>query len=259
MSSFLQVLLSGVTCGLIYALNAISAYLLIVIAKLPYLLAFVIIVLALGLLGVVIEMFLFRRLKANLLTLVFASIALGWLISGIALESFGQTSVAVPGFVSGSVSIFGAFLSLDKLVIVFISLAIVLALHFFFKLTKAGRAIRAVSQDSDAAQLAGIRVNRTNSLTFFLALAVAGAAGVLIAPLYYVDVFIGTPVLTTTLIVVVLGGLGSFPGAIAGGLFIGLLSSFGYAYLGGITTLLSFCVVIVVLIFRPYGMFGKHE
>lgn len=80
----------------------------------------------------------------------------------------------------------------------------------------------------------------------------------LIAPLYYVDVFMGSPALMMTLIVVVLGGLGSFPGAIVGGLFMGFIQSFGYTFLGGVTTILAFGAVIVLLIFRPQGILG-HE
>ena len=143
--------------------------------------------------------------------------------------------------------------------IVIISLAILLALHFFFQRSNTGRAIRAVSQDADVAKLVGINVNTMNALVFFLACAVAGAAGMLIAPLYYVDVFMGAPVLVKTLIIVVLGGLGSFPGAIIGGLLIGFLEAFGYAFFGGITSLISFMAVIVVLILRPQGLFGRHH
>ena len=76
------------------------------------------------------------------------------------------------------------------------------------------------------------------------------------APLYSVDAFMGTPVLMVTLIVVVLGGLGSFPGAIAGGLFLGLAQSFGYTFIGGLTTIFMFVVVILVILLRPQGLFG---
>lgn len=282
--SSLQIIVSGVTTGLIYALNAasfsliygqanilffalgaiymlgaVSSYLFVVLAGMPYFLALVVVVLGLGLFGIVLERFLFRQLRGSVLTFVFATIALDMLLTGVALETFGRTSVSVPTPLSGSISLCGAFLPLHKLLVVVVSLAIILALHFFFQRTRAGRAIRAVSQDMDAAKLVGIDVNRINALVFFLALATAGVAGALVAPLYYVDVFMGPPVLTTVLIVVVLGGLGSFQGAIVGGLFIGLLEAFGYSFLGGVTSLLSFIVVIVVLIFRPQGLYGKYE
>lgn len=247
------------TLGEIYMLGAISGYFFIVITKAPYFLALGSVVLGLGFFGIIVERFLFRPLKGNVLTFVFASIALGMLIAGVSLEIFGQTTRSISTPFPGSMSVLGVIIPRDKLAIVIISLVIIFALHFFFKRTKAGRAIRAVSQDIDAARLVGIDVNRTNALIFFFALATAGSAGMLVAPLYYVDVFMGAPILTTTLIVVVLGGLGSFPGAIAGGLFIGLLESFGYAFFGGITSLLSFIVVIIVLIFRPQGLYGRYE
>lgn len=245
--------------GEIYMLGAILCYIFVVGLGIPYFISLLLSVVVLGFFGVALERFLFRYLEGeDDLVFALASLALGMLIVGISLETFGERGKAIQTPFPGKIDLMGVILTLDKIVIVAITVAIILFLHLLFRFTKVGRAIRAVSQESDAAQLVGVNVNFTKGLTFFLALAVAAAAGGLIAPLYYVDVFMGGPVLMTTLIVVVLGGLGSFPGAVAGGLFIGLMESFGYTFLGGITTLVSFLVVIVVLIFRPMGLFG-HE
>jgi branched-chain amino acid transport system permease protein len=149
-------------------------------------------------------------------------------------------------------------LTWDKLVIVLVAVVILIGLHLLFQRTKIGRAVRAVSQDAEAARLMGVNINLNKSLTFFLSMVVTGLGGALVTPLFYADVFMGAPVLMTTLIVVVLGGLGSFPGAILGGLFIGLLESFGYTFVGGITTLILFLAVIGFLIFKPQGLLG-HE
>ena len=149
-------------------------------------------------------------------------------------------------------------LTWDKVVIIAASLIILTGLHLFFKRTRTGRAIRAVSQELDAARLMGVEVNFIKALTFFMALAVAGGAGALVTPLYYADVFMGPPVLMTTLIVVVLGGLGSFPGAIIGGILIGLIESFGYTFIGGVTTVVMFLAVIILLIFKPQGLLGRE-
>ena len=243
--------------GEIYMLGAISCYIFVIALGLPYFVGLALMVVSLGLFGIILERFIFRYLEGeDALVFALASLALGMLIVGVALETFGERGKAIPTPFPGKLDIFGVILTLDKLMIVIISLAMLVALHFFFKLTRFGRAIRAVSQDSEAAQLVGVKLNQTKALTFFLAFGAAAAAGGLIAPLFYVDVFMGGPVLMTILIVVVLGGLGSFPGAIAGGLFIGLLESFGYTFLGGITTIISFVVVIVVLVFKPVGLFG---
>jgi branched-chain amino acid transport system permease protein len=239
-----------------YMLGAITFYTLIAEVGLSYFSALILVVAALGMLGVLLERFLFRHLHGNDLTFAFASLALGMLIVGVALEVFGEQGKGLPSPFPGRIRFLGVMLTWDKLVIVSVALAIVIGLHLFFGLAKIGRAIRAVSQDVEGAKLMGIDVDRTRALTFFLALAVAGGAGALVTPLYYADVFMGVPVLMTTLIVVVLGGLGSFPGAIVGGIFIGLLESFGYTFLGGITTVILFLAVIGLLIFRPQGLLG---
>ena len=244
--------------GEIYMLGAICCYLYMIGLGLPYFIALGLAVLTLGLFGVLLERFLFRYLEGkDDLVFALASLALGMLIVGIALETFGERGKAIEAPFSGIINMGGIILTVDKLVIMIISVAIILGLHSFFKYSRWGRAIRAVSQDSDAAQLVGVHLNKAKGLTFFLALGAAAAAGGLIAPLFYVDVFMGGPVLMTTLIVVVLGGLGSFPGAIFGGLFMGLIESFGYTFLGSITTIVSFVVVIVVLIIKPAGLFGR--
>jgi len=245
--------------GEIYMLGAVLTYVFITNFGIPYFAALGISILILGFFGVLLERFFFRYLEGkDGLVFALASLALAMLISGIALETFGERGKAIAAPVKGIINMSGVILPSSKLMIVVISLTLLLGLHFFFKLTRSGRAIRAVSQEADAAQLVGVSLNYVKGLTFFLALAVAAGGGGLIAPLYYVDVFMGAPILMTTLIVVVLGGLGSFPGAIAGGLFIGIIESFGYTFLGGITTMVSFFIVIFILIIKPEGLFG-HE
>lgn len=241
-----------------YMLGAILFHSLIVKMGLPYLAAMPIVLALLGLFGVALEMFIFRRMRGNDLTFAFASLAVGLLIAGLALELFGEQGKGLPSPFPGRFKLMGIMLTWDKVVIVSTSLIILLGLHFFFLKSKLGRSIRAVSQDLEAAQLMGIDVNLVKAVTFFLALAVAGGAGALVTPLYYADVFMGPPVLMTTLIVVVLGGLGSYPGAIIGGVLIGLIESFGYTFLGGVTTVLMFLVVIGVLILRPQGLLGRE-
>jgi len=243
--------------GEIYMLGAVLTYTLMVFAGLPYFIALAISVFVLGLFGVILQKYFFHYLEGeNPLSFAFASLALGMLIVGIALEIFGEQGKAIEAPLSGVLNIFGIILPKDKLMLIIIALLIIFALKYFLKLTKIGRGIRAVSQDEEGARLVGVPVGYTKRLTFFLSLATAAAGGGLIAPVFYVDVFMGSPVLMKTLTVVVLGGLGSFSGAIVGGLFIGLVESFGYTFLGGITTLASFIIVMIVLVLKPAGLFG---
>jgi len=281
-SSFVGALINGVVAGSIYAVVAVGFSLIFGVAKVmffthgeiymlgavagffflqklgvPYPLAIIIVMIGIGLLGLLVERFL-RPLRGQDLAILLVTIALGMFIANSAMHIFGHTPIAVPTQVSGTISIFGTTISLERVVIVLAAAAIVLALHFFIQRAKAGQAIRAVAQDREAAQLQGIDINRSAAIVFFIACGTTGAAGVLIAPLYYVDVFLGTSALMRTFIVVIIGGLGSFPGAIAGGLFLGFIESFGYALVGGLSHLISFAVVIVLLIVRPQGLLGRE-
>jgi branched-chain amino acid transport system permease protein len=241
-----------------YMLGAIVFYYLIAILGVPYIVALLVVLLLLGIFGIILETIIFRHLRGNDLTMAFASLAVGLLIAGVALEVFGEQGKGLPSPFPGRFKIIGIMLTWDKVVIVAASLVLLSSLHLFFKHTKTGRAIRAVSQDFEAAKLMGVEVNFIKALTFFMALAIAGGAGALVTPLYYADVFMGPPVLMTTLIVVVLGGLGSFPGAILGGILIGLIESFGFTFIGGVTTIIMFLSVIGLLIFKPQGLLGRE-
>jgi branched-chain amino acid transport system permease protein len=243
--------------GDIYMLGAIFFYFFVANLGLPYFGALIAVLVILGLVGVAVEWGLYRHLRGNELTFAFASLALGMLIAGVALEYFGEQGRGLPNPFRGALRCFGVAVTLDKIAVVMVTMVILMGFHLFFRFTKTGWAIRAVTQDLEAAKLMGVDTNRLKSLIFFLAFAVAGMAGALVAPLYYVDVFMGAQVLMTTLTVVVLGGLGSFPGAIMGGILIGLLESFGYTFLGGITTVITFIAVIGLLIFRPQGLLGS--
>ena len=241
--------------GEAYMLGAIFFHLLIDGFGLPYFVSLVLVVLSLGVLGILLEKVIFRRLTGNDLTFAIASLALGMLIAGIVLKTFGERGKGLVSPFPGTLNVAGIVVAYDKLMVVGIGIVVILALHFFFSRTKTGRAVRAVAQDLEAARLMGVDVFRVKSLTFFLALAVAGLAGALVAPLYYVDAFMGAPVLMSALIVVVLGGLGSFPGAVIGGLTIGIFENFGQTFIGSITTLMLFVIVIILLIVRPRGLF----
>jgi branched-chain amino acid transport system permease protein len=135
--------------------------------------------------------------------------------------------------------------------------AITLALWLFLSRTDAGRAIRATSQNPEAAVLMGIDVERVAAMAFGLGTALAGAAGVLLAPSLYLYPTVGELLIVKSFVIVVLGGLGSVPGAIAGGILLGLVESLGAVYVS--TTYkdgLGYVMFLLVLLYRPSGLFG---
>ena len=245
------------TVGELYMLGAVLGFYFVYQLGIPYVLAVIIVMLVMGAIGIGAERF-FRPLRGQLFAVVVVSLALAMAIANLALNIVGERPKVVPAVLHIPINLFGINLTVDRIVVVAACVAVVLALHFFNQRTKAGQGMRAIAQDPEVAALQGIDINRSQAITFSLGFAICGLAGILIAPIYYVDVFMGSPTLMKVIIVVVLGGLGSFPGAIAGGLLLGFIQSFGYAFIGGITHLISFAIVIVFLIFRPRGLLGRE-
>lgn len=154
----------------------------------------------------------------------------------------------------------GVILNIRDIYIIFITLALMLVLQYIIHRTKVGKAMRAVSQDSEAAQLMGINVNRTISYTFAIGSSLAGAAGVLVGVYYNtINPLMGTIPGLKAFIAAVIGGIGIIPGAMFGGFFLGmtetLVSAFGGSmYKDGV----AFGILILVLLLKPKGLFGKN-
>jgi branched-chain amino acid transport system permease protein len=138
-----------------------------------------------------------------------------------------------------------------------LALLVTAALWLFLSRTDLGRAVRAVSQDGEAARLMGIDVEQVAAITFGLGTALAGAAGVLLAPSLYLYPTVGELLVVKCFVVVVLGGLGSVPGAIAGGILLGVVESLGAVYVSATyKDGIGFVLFLAVLLYRPSGLFG---
>ncbi len=147
----------------------------------------------------------------------------------------------------------------DRIIATFLALALTGALYVILRRSRIGRAIIAVRLDRDAARLMGVNVATTYAAAFGLGAAMAGCAGVLLALIFPISPLSATPYLGKAFVVCVLGGLGSVPGAVLGGLILGLVESFGAFAIGpehAVT--LSFALLILFLIFRPQGLLGKR-
>jgi branched-chain amino acid transport system permease protein len=246
------------THGEIYMVGAMSSYFLTMKLGLPFPVVLISVALGTGMLGFLFEKFLFRHLRGNDFSIFVVSLALAMLILTLFSELLGTQPVGITEPIPGYITPMGVNISIYKLLVGLTSGGLIVALHFFFRQAKLGQSIRAVAQDPEAAALQGISMNKTLSLTFVLSLALAGTAGVLVGPIYSVSSSMGTAALMNTFIVVIIGGIGSFPGAIAGGLLLGILQVFGGLLVGKFTFLISFVVIIIFLVVRPQGFFG-HE
>jgi branched-chain amino acid transport system permease protein len=163
--------------------------------------------------------------------------------------SYGSASVTILGF-QVTVS-----LGLSFLVVVLLSSV----LYWFLHRTDTGKAIRATALDAETAALMGVDVKRITLITFGIGAGLAGAAGSLLAPLFYVEPAIGLPFTIKSFVVVVLGGMGSFWGAILGGLILGIAESLGAVYISAeYQILVGFVLLLVVLLVRPQGILGRR-
>lgn len=243
-------------------IGAFMGYYLINTLHLNFFVALILSMVGTAILGVVIEFLAYRPLRnstriAALITAIGVSFLLEYgmvFFVGANTRSFPQVIETVR-YTIGPVSI-----SNIQLMIFGISILLMVGLQFIVQKTKMGKAMRAVSVDSDAAQLMGINVNRTISFTFALGSALAGAAGVLIA-LYYnsLEPLMGMAPGIKSFVAAVLGGIGIIPGAALGGFVIGLLETFATAVeLSDFRDAIVYAILIIILLVRPAGILGKN-
>ena len=247
--------------GDIYMMGAFIGYYLINHFKLNFFVALILSMVLTAALGVVIEFLAYRPLRhatriAVLITAIgvsfFLEYGMVWLV-GANTRAFPQALKTVK-YDLGPVSVTNV-----QLTILGVALALMLALQFIVQKTKMGKAMRAVSVDSDAAQLMGINVNSTISFTFALGSALAGAAGVLIG-LYYnsIDPLMGMVPGIKAFVAAVLGGIGIVPGAALGGFIIGLLETFSVSIgFSSYRDAVVYAVLIIILLVRPAGILGN--
>ena len=228
--------------------------------ELPFAVSVVLAVAATALLGLVMERVVFRRFRGNELNGMIASVGVALIIQNSALLIWGVSSRTVPPVVSGVLSIGGIVFPWSRLVVIVGALAAVVALNLLIAHTQIGRAMRAVAQDAEIAQAQGIRVEVIFPMAFVLGVSLAAFAGVLMAPVLSVSPFIGLAPTLKAFVIVVISGLGSVPGAVAGGLLIGLIESFAGTFVSAsLAEILQFLVVIAVVLLRPQGLLGRKE
>ncbi|MBQ2752761.1 MAG: branched-chain amino acid ABC transporter permease [Firmicutes bacterium] len=288
MSSFLQFLVGGISLGSIYGLIALGYTMVYGIAKmlnfahgdvimvggftaftivttlgLHPALAVVASIVVCTVLGIVIEKVAYKPLRsASSLSVLITAIGVSYLLQNLALLIFGSNSRQFASVVpaikvnAGPIVITG-----ETIVTIVVSLIIIFALNFFIKKTKTGIAMLAVSEDKGAAELMGINVNKTISLTFAIGSALAAVAGVLLCSAYpQISAYTGQMPGIKAFTAAVFGGVGSIPGAMIGGILLGVIENLSKAYISPqLADAIVFGVLIIVLLVKPSGILGKQK
>ena len=241
-------------------LGAVLGYTFSVRYSWPMPLAVIAALVVCALFGLVVERllvrpFVSRRSDAWLM----ATVAAGIVMDNAVLFTFGKEPRGFPSVLASSpIQIFGAGVYPLQLLIPLVGLGAALALHIVLRNTRRGKTLLAVVQNPDAARLMGINVHRTIAMSFALSTALAGLAGILIAPLFSVSSDMGTLFGIKAFAVAILGGMGSAWGVVIAGIAYGLIEALVTSYLGSVyTQIVVFSIVILALAVMPNGLFGR--
>ena len=288
--SFVEFLINGISLGSVYAIIALGYTMVYGIAKMlnfahgdvimigAYtvltaltgagvnpIVAILIGMVVCTVLGIVIEKVAYKPLRgaSSSLAVLITAIGVSYFLQNIALLVFGaDTKFFVNVIDVPSVSLAGGQLTITgtTIVTIIVCIVIMISLMLFVNRTKAGRAMRAVSEDRGAAQLMGVNVNATISLTFAIGSGLAAVAGVLLCSAYpSLTPYTGAMPGIKAFVAAVFGGIGSIPGAMVGGILLGIIEILGKAYISSqVADAIVFAVLIIVLLVKPTGLFGKN-
>lgn len=288
--SFISYFINGISLGSVYAIIALGYTMVYGIAKmlnfahgdvimigayvvmasvthagLPPFAAILLSIVFCTVLGIVIESVAYRPLlnAASSLAVLITAIGVSYLLQNIALLIFGANTISFASVVPvPALSLAGGGITVTGEAIVTIACCIVImiGLTLFIKKSKAGQAMLAVSEDKGAAQLMGINVNGTIALTFAIGSALAAIAGVLLCSAYpTLTPYTGAMPGIKAFVAAVFGGIGSIPGALIGGILLGVIEIFGKAYISSqMADAIVFGVLIVILLVKPAGILGKN-
>jgi branched-chain amino acid transport system permease protein len=283
MQVFLQTLIGGLSLGAIYALvamgfslvyrtmglvnfahadvlmiGAFAASTFYMSTKLPFALAMTLAIAVTGLIGLVIERVLRPLENKDFTLMLIGTIGFGMVLQAVAILIWGATGRAVASPVKAApLEVFGLRIRTYDLVVLAITAAAVVLLVAFLQRTKRGAAMQAVAMDHEAATAVGIHVGRSNAIAFAIGAGLAALAGGLVGPMLYVNPTMGGPIGIKGFAAAMMGGCGNIPGAIVGGLAIGVLDSFAAGHFQGYSELVVFLVFTVIIMIRPLGLFGE--
>lgn len=286
MSDLIQYMMTGLTIGSIYAIVALGFVTIYSVSKvinlaqgefvmlggiimvtfvsmeIPYWVSFVITLILVTLLGWLLEFLIFRRVKeADPISLIILTIGIAILIRGLASIIWGKESFRLDSFTSHApLKIYNATINFQSIWVMLIMLVIVGSLYFMMEKTIVGKSFRGTADNPIAARLMGISPVKMITLSFLISGCLGGLAGIAIAPIMFPSYDVGIMLGIKGFSAAIFGGLGSAPGAVLGGLIIGLVESLGGGYISsGLKDALTFTFILALLLIRPSGILGEKS
>lgn len=248
--------------GEIIMVGAYLTYVVFSVLGMPVVIALIASIAGCALLGVVTEKVAYKPLRnSSSLSVLITAIGVSYLLQNLFLILFGSAAITFPDFLpSGQLELLGLSISYVSLLSLILTFACTILLLLFINKTKLGKAMRAVSEDKGAAELMGINVNNTISMTFAIGSGLGAVAGIIYGLSYsLINPYLGAMLGIKAFIAAVLGGIGSIQGAMIGGLIIGVAEAFTVSYISStFSDAVVFGILIFILLVKPAGLFGQN-
>jgi branched-chain amino acid transport system permease protein len=250
----------NLTHGSLFMLGGYVGSSMVLTYNLPFWIAALIAALAMAVFGGLIERFLLRRLSGSLLAQVLVTLGIAFIVADFCLMvwSGDPISVRTPSALVGGTRVAGLFFPTYRIAIIVIAVVVAAILWALLDRTRLGAMIRAGVDDPQMARVVGIRVSRLFTIVFCLGAALAGFGGLMGAPILTVYPGLDFDMLPLALVVVILGGVGSLLGSLVGSIVIGFIYNFGLVMVPELAYFVLFLPMVVVLVVRPQGLFGRH-
>lgn len=245
--------------GEIYMIGAFVLWTFQVALGVNYFIATVGTVIVLFVLGTLLELIFFARFpgRAGLFKSLIICLGLAAIFPNTISWIYTPFSKNIPTITSASLQFMGIYFPSERLLVILFSVILVGALFLFLKRTKSGQAMIAVEQDGEAAELQGISISRVRLYCMGIGAALAGGAAAFVAPVLGASPWMGGPMIMNSFNIIIIGGMGSLPGAVLGGLILGLAQSFGTLWVSPpMVNLLVFFMIILILLVKPTGLLG---
>jgi branched-chain amino acid transport system permease protein len=246
--------------GELYMLGGVFAFYFVTYLGLNYYLGLIIAILLVMIVGVIFDQLVLRRLRGEpVLITILVTIGLSIFLQSVVVLFWGSSPQTITSpFSSEPIKIGAVILTQTKIFMAAMACAVIIGLHFMIQKTTLGRMMRAAFQDKEAAAIVGIDINLVYAVNFGLGAGLAGLAGTLLGTLFIVYPNMGLIAVVKAFLIVIMGGMGNFLGAIIGGVLLGVVESLAAGFISsGYKDLFGLLIVMILLIFRPYGLFGK--